>query len=393
MQEDNEQRKKILYVITKGNWGGAQKYVYDLATSLPQEKYDIAVALGEGEQLAAKLGEKNIKVIKLNRSQRDINFFKDFGLLFDLIRLYQKEKPDIVHLNSSKIGGVGALAARIYNLLQVRNRKKLRTIFTAHGWAFNERRPDWQRTIIKILHWITVILCHQTICIAKKEYDQMINWPWTKGKLTVIYNGQNEIDFKTPHEAKQFILSKIPLVAALPETASWIGTVAELHKNKGLDYAIEAVNLFIKNNPEQPIIFFVIGEGEERRDLEKMIVENGLENNVFLLGAIDNAKTYLKAFDIFTLTSRKEGLPYSLLEAGLASLPVIASNVGGIEEIIESEKTGLLIRPGHPKEIKIALEKLVFDRKLRENLGHNLYIKVKENFSIEQMIEKTINLY
>lgn len=393
MQEDNEQRKKIIYVITKGNWGGAQKYVYDLATSLPQEKYDIAVALGEGEQLAAKLGEKNIKVIKLSRSQRDINFFKDFGLLFDLIRLYQKEKPDIVHLNSSKIGGVGALAARIYNLLQVRNRKKLRTIFTAHGWAFNERRPDWQRAIIKILHWITVILCHQTICIAKKEYDQMINWPWTKGKLTVIYNGQNEIDFKTPHEAKQFILSKVPLVAALPETASWIGTVAELHKNKGLDYAIEAINLFIKNNPEQPIIFFVIGEGEERRDLEKMIVENGLENNVFLLGAIDNAKTYLKAFDIFTLTSRKEGLPYSLLEAGLASLPVIASNVGGIGEIIESEKTGLLIRPGHPKEIKIALEKLVFDRKLRENLGHNLYIKVKENFSIEQMIEKTINLY
>ncbi|MEI6494964.1 MAG: glycosyltransferase family 4 protein [bacterium] len=392
MQEEGEQKKKILYVITKGNWGGAQKYVYDLASTLPPQGYEAVVALGEGEHLQLKLEEKNIRVIKLTRSQRDISFFKDFSLLFDLMRLYRQERPDVVHLNSTKIGGLGALVGRITGVKKI--------IFTAHGWAFNEKRPDWQRVLIKILHWFTVLLCHQTICIAKREYDQMINWPWTKGKLIVVYNGQSEINFKTPHEAKQFILSRIPLDATLPETATWIGTIAELHKNKGLDYATEAINLFIKNNPEQPLFFFVIGGGEERARLEKLISETGLENNFFLLGMIDDAKTYLKAFDIFTLTSRKEGLPYSLLEAGLASLPVIATNVGGIGEILTESSTwhietstGILVRPGHPKEIKIALEKLVFDPKLRQTLGLNLKAKVEKDFSIERMIEKTVALY
>ena len=113
---NNFKKTKILYLITKGNWGGAQRYVFDLATNLPKNEWDVVVVHGKGEILAEKLKKNEIRTIQLKNSQRDINPFKDLLLFFELLGLYKREKPDVVHLNSSKIGFLGALTALIYKL-------------------------------------------------------------------------------------------------------------------------------------------------------------------------------------------------------------------------------------------------------------------------------------
>ena len=105
------------------------------------------------------------------------------------------------------------------------------------------------------------------------------------------------------------------------------------------------------------------------------------------------AAPYLKAFDIFVLPSLKEGLPYTLLEAGLAGLPVIASNVGGIPEIIENNKTGLLASAANIYEIARAIKKLIEDKNLSENLAKNLRQKIISEFSFKKTIKKTLNVY
>ena len=108
---------KILYVITKSNWGGAQRYVYDIATSLDKEMFDAVVACGGNGPLAIKLREAGIRVITIPLLQRDINIIKEFLSLFALIKIFNREQPDIIHLNSTKIGGLGAVAALAAKLL------------------------------------------------------------------------------------------------------------------------------------------------------------------------------------------------------------------------------------------------------------------------------------
>ena len=168
--------RKLFICITKSNWGGAQKYVFDIATNTPRDQFDTTVLLGGNGDLKNKLEEVGIKTLLLINSQRDIDTEKEFGLLFELTKIFLKEKPDIVHLNSSKMGFTGALAARIAGVKKI--------IFTAHGWAFNEDRNFISKCFLKIIHILTVILCHEVISVSeitKKQIGKIFN-----KKITVI---------------------------------------------------------------------------------------------------------------------------------------------------------------------------------------------------------------
>jgi glycosyltransferase involved in cell wall biosynthesis len=136
-----------------------------------------------------------------------------------------------------------------------------------------------------------------------------------------------------------------------------------------------------------------LGEGEERKNLENLIREHRLEEKVFLIGFKDKSPQYLKAFDIFTLTSIKEGLPYTLIEAGFAGLPVVSSNVGGIPDIIDNNINGILTDSKNVSEIKNAIENLIENAEMRENFGNKLKEKVEREFSLDRMLERTIKLY
>ena len=173
---------KLMLLITKGYWGGAQRYVYDLASNLPKEKYEVIVVVGEGDDLADKLKADNIRVIKLPTLKRNnIGLLSDWQTLFTLIKLFRTETPDIIHLNSSKIGGLGALAGRIARIKKI--------IFTAHGWAFNEKRSIFTRAIILFFHWLTIVLTHTTITVSHIQKNQIKFLPFIQSKLTTIHNG------------------------------------------------------------------------------------------------------------------------------------------------------------------------------------------------------------
>lgn len=364
---DQNKKTKILYVITKSNWGGAQKYVFDLSTNLPNNKFRPIVALGGNGTLVEKLKSKNIDVIRIANLDRDINIFKEIFVLFDLIRLFKKEQPDVVHLNSSKIGGLGSLAARLSGVPKI--------IFTAHGFAFNEDRSKIAKLILFFLNYITILWCHKTIVINKKEYSQVKHLPFIAKKLELIYIGIAQ--------------TKMIQIVKNPDSPLVIGTISELTKNKGLEFAIEAIARLKNKN----ITLTIIGEGTERPGLEKLITKRGITDKVQLLGFKENAISYLSLFDIFTLTSTKEGMPYSILEAGLAELPVVASNVGGIEEMIEDGKSGILVEPKNVEQIIEAISSLIDDAIKRKLFGSNLKKAVLEKFSIKNMIEKTKKVY
>jgi glycosyltransferase involved in cell wall biosynthesis len=380
-----EKKLKILYLITKSNFGGAQRYVFDLATSLPQDQCEVAVAFGEGKTLEDKLHGAGVRTIRIESLQRDVSLLKDFKVLFELWRLFRRERPDVIHLNSSKIGGLGGLAGRLARVPHI--------VFTGHGWAFNEERTSASKVVITFLHWVTIMLAHVTIAVSERTSDQIKKIPLAAKKIITIHNGVGETMHFPKHEARKILMDmhpKLREVASKYPDAFWIGTISELHKNKGLDYMLGALAEIINIYPRT--FFVCLGNGEMKDELEKQI-EELCPDNAFLLGFVPEAQQYLKAFDTFTLTSRTEGFPYAILEAGQVGLPIIASHVGGIPEIITDMQSGILTQPRRAQDIAHAVIYLLDNPEKRVEYGRNIQEIVSTKFSLETMVQRTIELY
>ncbi len=369
-------RQKVLFLITKGNWGGAQRYVFDLATNLPKQNFEAKVAFGEGEVLEKKLAEQGIKTVRIKSLERNVNIFSDLFAFFSIIRVLRDEKPDVLHLNSSKAGALGALAGRIVRTPHI--------IFTGHGWAWNEERFFASKAIIAFLHWFTILLAHKTITVADRVKSEVDRLPLTSSKTLTIRNGIDLIDFIPKNEARNRLCFEA-------REKTWIGTISELHKNKGLDFLIEAFSVVVKKDPA--IALMIIGSGEERDRLSELSARLGVKDKVYFLGFVADAPKYLKAFDIFTLTSRTEAFPYTILEAGLAQVPIIASRVGGIPEAVLDGETGILIERGNTDELAEKLLLLLNDSSKAASLGQAMRKRTEEFFSLGKMVERTIAVY
>src|SRR3989344_8955824 len=277
----NSRRKKILYVITKSNWGGAQRYVFDLAASLPQETFEVAVVSGGNGILNKKLGDSSIGTIPIPSLKRDISFVSDLKTFFAFYRIFKSEKPGIVHLNSPKAAGLGSLAGRLAGIKKI--------ITTVHGFAFNEPRQLYQLWAIKFFTWITMFLSHKVIVIAKKECEQARKFWFIKKKIVLIPLGIKPLPNLLKADDARREIGKIISVSL--QNKIIVGTIAELHPNKGLPYLIDAMSEVIKKHPDTASV--IIGDGQERNNLIGQIKNRGLDKSVFLAGFIDNAPDFL----------------------------------------------------------------------------------------------------
>jgi glycosyltransferase involved in cell wall biosynthesis len=301
---------KILYVITKGNWGGAQRYVFDLAVAAKARGYDVAVAFGEPGKLQPELAQAGVRAIPLP-IKNEGSFSAILKTKNILKEIFEKEKPDIVHLNSSLVGISGALAAKTCNVPNV--------IFTDHGWVFMEKRSLPMRIVLWCISWATTLLVDKIIAVSDYELKLTKHMPFAGKKAVRIYNG---LDLHMQFGSGDIIRQ------AFPAGAKITGTVGELTKNKNQITLIEEA----KNNPAMYVA--IVGEGVDRPMLESKIKEYRLEDRVKLFG-FQPAHEVLKGFDTFALPSVKESLGFAVLEARIAGLPIVANRVGGVGEALD----------------------------------------------------------
>lgn len=373
------ENKKIVYLVTQSKYGGAQKYVLQLAYYFSQ-KNEVTVLVGEAknqdQQFFDKAKELGIKVKVLKRLERGIDPVGNIASIFEIRKQLRNLAPDILHINSSMAGFVGSLAAFLYNMdpLHV----TLKVIYTAHGFVFNEPLSSIEKKVYTFLEKISSSWKAKIITVSNYDYQSGIDNGIAKTKLTTIHNGINEKEytFLDRGQARQGLDLGDEKV---------IGTVASLYPTKNIPLLLKAARKINET-------FVIIGDGPERNAIEKQIKDFKL-SNVKLVGSKNNAYQYLKAFDIFVLPSVKEGLPYTLLEAGLAELPVIATNVGGCPEVIEDQKTGLIIPSKNEDELIQSIAKLLKDNNLATNLAKNLKSKVTKEYSAEKMLFETSSIY
>lgn len=373
--------KKILFIITKSNFGGAQKYVFELAVAAKEAGYQVLVACGgtggkhaELGLMAHKLTESDIRVIPIKHFMRNVSLDDDITAFFEVRRLLREERPDVLHVTSSKAGGIGAFAGKLTKIPQI--------IFTSHGLTIDETwRPYLQRLMIYIGTWLTLAFAHRSIMVSTETFNRARNIPGMRSKVVLVKNGIAPVDFKTKDEARA------ALELDIPDSHYVIGGIGELHINKNWLAAIHAMIILPKE-----VHLVIIGSGEEYELLKEHAEKFGVSDRVHLLGYIPNADQYVRAFNVFLLPSKKEGLPYVLLEAGLAGLPVVASDLPGNRDIIESGQNGFLITPT-PHMIAASVEMLLRDEGMRRRHGAALQEKVMAKFSVHTMVKETFAIY
>ena len=373
---------KILFAITKSNLGGAQRYVLELAGAAAERGHEVAVAVGGAGPLVEHLRAKGIEVFIIKELGRDVSPLKDFASFQALRHIVAQFQPDILQLNSSKIGVIGSIAGRLtrYPNPTTTGARRPKVLFTAHGWAFNEDRSTLSRVVIKLLHYATILFSDATIAVSASMIQPFKHWPFAAKKMRVVHNGVpafnvlSRDDARTAFNADGFNLSSSPFV---------VGMLSELHPIKRIDVAIRA----IAQIPDATLV--VCGEGSERSKLELLARELGVTDRIILAGFVADARTRLRAFDCFLMSSDSEAFAYAALEAGYAGVPTIVTEVGGLPEAVSPER-GFIVPRRDPDAVARAIESIKQNPTAAAERAALQKEYVTKEFSIETMIEKTL---
>jgi len=395
-------KKKILFLVTQSEFGGAQRFIHTLVNNLGKDRYDIIVCAGtEGDDengLLNLLDKQGVKTERSKYLKRSINPFFDLLGLFEIKNLLKKENPDILFLCSSKAGFIGSLAARLCRRnTQIESRQVGNTqinaeyqcesaysegdnprvsaqlpkvIYRIGGWTFNDPWLKWKKKLYVWIEKISAKWKDYIVNNAESDSKQAIKLGINpKKEILVIYNGINvdEMDFLSREEAREIIFkSQFSIFnQVLNSNDIIVGTISHDYPAKGLKYLREAEGkMFDVRN-----VRFVI------------------------LSGVPNAYKYLRAFDVFVLPSVKEGFPWVVLEAMTAELPIIATKVGVIPEVIQNNENGILIKPRSSEAIVEAIKKLLDNPSLREKLAKAGRKTVEEKFNLQIMLKQYEDLF
>jgi glycosyltransferase involved in cell wall biosynthesis len=378
--------KRVLYGVTKSNGGGAQRYVEMLARGARAAGMDVSAMAGSADGAKGGPGplfqtfeKEGIPSTYLSEIERDVKGAGERRALSEVIDAVKDAAPDVLHLNSSKLGLLGAFAGRRAGVSRI--------IFTAHGWPHMESRPLWWKVMAWLGSWWTIALSHKIICVSESDRRGAPTLLF-RDKLALVYNGISDFPRLPREEARAALIKRSH---DLSKYSTWLVMNAELHPNKGIGTAIRAVAELAHRHSD--IALVVCGEGQSRNGLAELALELGVSSRVFLLGFVPEARQFLNAADIYLMPSRKEGFPFALLEAGLASLPVIAAKVGGIPEVITDHKTGLYMPRDNTHILAQAIVFYLNNPDKAAQYGAQLREHVLSNFSEEKMVTLTLALY
>jgi glycosyltransferase involved in cell wall biosynthesis len=378
-------KKRILFVITQSDLGGAQQFIARLITLLDKNKFSFTLVSGsDGNNEIKSILPPDTQYLVAENLKRNPHPIKDILGVHELRNIILARKPDILFLNSSKAGFIGALAAKFAS----RKLPNLKTIYRIGGWTFNDPWPAWKRWVYKKMEqisapWKDYIILNNSLDLELAKKFNIVG----KKEVKIIYNGIDPyVNVLEKEEARQELKSKLPEGFF---DSFIVGTIANFYPAKDIANLINAA----KNTPDK-FKFLIIGDGHLRPEIDTQIRSLGLRPRFFLLGKIPNAHRYLRAFDVFALPSVKEGFPWSVLEAMAAKVPVIATNVGAIPEIIEDGKSGLIVPPRDPH----ALAQAIIDiSNQTENGTQEMVIQAHQtivnNFSIRKMIDEYEKLF
>lgn len=358
---------RIAYVIATLDRAGTETQMVRLATSLSRPPFrPKVIALTRGGELEAELLSADIPVEVLGKQRK-----LDIALLYRLYRQLKSFRPHIVHtwlFTANSFGRLAALAARVPVMVA------------------SERSPDPWKHIFHNLIDSFLGLCTKRIVANAEAVRAKVaeRHPLLKSKVCVIYNGVPTLNVT---HGRAGVRKKL----GIPEDAKVLASAGRLSPEKGFDDLLYALQTVCARRDD--VCLLILGQGEQEQKLKGLSVQLGIEPRVKFLGEQPCIAAALAASDLFVLASKYEGLPNSILEALQLELPVVATAVGGVPEVIQDGITGVLVMPGDRQaladKILWLLQRPAEGRRLAR-LGKSV---VQTRFGLERMVREYENLY
>lgn len=365
---------RVLEMIDDASIGGGQVHVLILARHLNREVFEVSIACEGRGFLADEARKSGIEVIPVSMDNRiRLKTFREVN------RIFRTSDFDILHTH----GGTAGFWGRIGSFF---TGKPIVRIHSYHGMHYLTKNYSFPRRL-RIMDQLLLSLSDRVICVCRSDYQKGLEAGIvSKKKGTIIHYGIEQEKFQTSGQR-----SVLRNHYGLDGSAIVFGNVGRLHVQKGQCYLLEAFQA-VKNNHPQAWLW-IIGEGELKDELEKQSKDLDIHASVQFLGARTDVPALLSAMDIFILPSLWEGQPISIMEAGAAGKPVIATNIDGIADLLESEKNALLVPAKDPKALAGAMMRLIEDAGLRDRLSASVKATVSEGYTAEKMAKEMGDLY
>jgi glycosyltransferase involved in cell wall biosynthesis len=375
---------KVAEVVTRLDWGGSPDIVRITCKYLDPDVYDIKLVMGPTKYPSKRtnrfLAEMSGRVIEIPSLARNINPVKDLPAFFALYNLFRKEKFDIVHTHTAKAGALGRMAAALAGVPII--------IHTPHGHnLYGYFNVALSRMILWIERFLTIFTDRIIALTALEKRDYTILGVAAAEKVSLIYQGLELDSEASSADDRKDARRELGLGSA----EKVVGMVSRLEPIKGPAYFIDAAKYVSEKFPA--VKFVMVGEGSLRKALEKKITALGLKDKFILTGWRDDVRRMISAFDLMALPSLNEAVGIVLIEAQAEGVPVVATNVGGIPEIIKDQETGILVDPASPEELARAINSLLGDDNKRAAMALAGREWVKGRFEARAMADEVSALY
>lgn len=359
---------KILYCITSSSWGGAQLHVFELCKDQIKRGNEVTLVVGNKGELFNKVQTiPQVKLILLNSLHREISPFNDIKTIFALRKIIKMERPDIVHLHSSKAGVLGRIAN--HNLAP-------KTIFTVHGWAFTDGvKSKLKKKIYRLVEKAVRKYTDLFICVSK--YDEKI------GKRDGVLNANT--NSLVIHNGSPYPLAK-DINFSIHKPIRFV-MVARFSPQKDQETLIKAISQLPRNKYHLTFV----GGGETLATCKKLVNNFGINKNVNFAGFQRKVDPYLINNDVYILSTHYEGLPIGIIEAMSYGLPVIATDVGGNSELVLNNKNGYLVNT--VEELTMALKRVIKNPEKVSIMGKESRKLYLQGYTLKNQLAKINSCY
>ncbi len=374
---DLESQIRVLRLIARMNIGGPAIQISSLMANLPRERFEQLLATGycdESEQDFLDSSEVIIRVTRIEGFGRSIGGISELRALLQIRKLIKEFNPHIIHTHTAKAGVLGRIASLSTFAPQIR-------IHTFHGHLLHGYFGRFKTLLIILIEQVLASFTHELVAVGLKVRDDLISAGIGKiEQFTVIGPG-----LKLREIPNRQIVSNDFGVQREQFTISWVGRLVPVKAPlRIIDIAKACVSIGL------PVRFLIVGEGPLLGEFKEMALKDDLP--IHFLGWQNEIERVLAVTDLMLLTSLNEGTPVSLIEAQMAGIPVVSTDVGSVSEVIQNEKSGFCLDYS-AFEFAKTIEKLMIDSTLYNNLSSYARIHAQKNFSVTRLVNDYSDLY
>ncbi|MFH1537893.1 MAG: glycosyltransferase family 4 protein [bacterium] len=358
--------------------GGAQVHLLLLLKHIDREKFSCRVITGGGGEFVKRIEELDCPVTVVPEFLRPINPLKDYTAVSKVASILKRQPADIVHTHTPK-GGLARIAARRAGARFV--------VHTVHGLGFHDFSSPLKKAFFIRGERFLGRFADALICVSEESHRLAVENRFVPPERAVCIPNGIDLSSFDPEKTEGTLYESL----GIPTDAPVVGTVGRLDESKDPETFVRAAALVLKEFDGAR--FILIGDGPFRGALEATARSLGVRDSVIFAGWRDDVPSLLKDMSVFVLSSLREGMPLTLIEAMAMAKPAVATDVIGNREVVVDGETGLLVPPREPEKLGEAVAKLLKDEELMKRLGESGRKRACENYDIKVMARRTEEAY